>query len=76
MTNIIAHTMEYIGDNIHTSLVLRKYTNSDFNIYKTIYEDCFWEMRTALQLTPVNCCDTKEQLNKKRITSISMRKRV
>lgn len=38
----------------------------DYDEYKRIYEDCFFDMRTALALTPINCCDGQEELFQKR----------
>ena len=65
MPDIIAHTMEYSGASIESFLVLEQYSDKYFLEYKRIYEDCFCEMRTALELQPVNCCDSKEELLKK-----------
>ena len=59
---IIAHTMEYDGEKIESNLQLRTYHAEDFNEYRRVYDECFHEMRTALALTPVNCCDDDEKL--------------
>lgn len=65
--NIIAHTMEYIGDILPVSPCgnIRNYLDSDFDEYKRIYEECFFDMRTALELLPVNCCDSRDELLQK-----------
>ncbi len=34
--------------------------------YKRIYEESFRDMRTALQLFPIDCCDSKEELEHKK----------
>lgn len=63
---IIAHTMEYQGGNVASSLQLRNYLPSDYCEYKKIYEECFRDMRTALQRFPVDCCDSEEELEHKK----------
>lgn len=63
---IVAHTMEYRGDILFSDMKLRNYSDIDYLEYKKIYEDCFFEMRTALGLLPVNCCGKRENLQKKR----------
>lgn len=62
---IVVHMMEYTGDPIDTHLHLRNYSSRDFDTYKRIYNECFSEMRTALQRFPVECCDSRESLEKK-----------
>ena len=63
---IIAHTMEYRGGFIVSPLRLRNYSAFDYEEYKRIYEECFRDMRTALQRFPVDCCDSKEELEHKK----------
>ena len=63
---IIAHTMEYRGRSIVSPLRLRNYSAFDYEEYKRIYEECFRDMRTALQRFPVDCCDSKEELEHKK----------
>ena len=63
---IIAHTMEYRGGFIVSPLRLRNYSAFDYEEYKRVYEECFRDMRTALQRFPVDCCDSKEELERKR----------
>lgn len=62
---IIAHTMEYCGDLIDEAIKLEQYSVDYYNDYKKIYEECFHEMRTALELKPVDCCDSQEELIQK-----------
>ena len=63
---IIAHTMQYTGGEMPSpSLALRRYQDADYPAYRDICNDCFAGMRRALGLTPVNCCDTREELLKK-----------
>lgn len=59
---IIAHTMEYIGEQVNCELHLTNYNADDYLEYKRIYEECFFDMRTALELQPVNCCDNNDTL--------------
>ncbi len=59
---IVAHTMEYCGANLTSQLEVRHYVSEDYDDYKRIYEDCFFAMRAALGLSPVNCCDSQEEL--------------
>lgn len=63
---IVAHKMEYQGGHVASSLQLRNYLPSDYGEYKKIYEECFRDMRTALQLFPVDCCDSEEELEHKK----------
>lgn len=63
---IIVHTMEYRGGYIVSPLRLRNYSAFDYEEYKRIYEECFRGMRTALQRFPVDCCASKEELERKK----------
>lgn len=63
---IVAHTMEYQGSPVVSHLRLRNYSAYDYNEYKRIYDECFRDMRKALQLFPVDCCDSKEELERKK----------
>lgn len=63
---IVAHTMEYQGGRMVSHLQLRNYSAFDFSEYKRIYEDGFRDMRTALQIFPIDCCDSKEELEHKK----------
>lgn len=60
---IVAHTMEYQGGHIVSQLRLRNYSDFDYDDYKRVYNECFHDMRKALQLFPVDCCDSKEADN-------------
>ncbi len=63
---IVAHTMEYQGGPVVSSLQLRNYLYSDYGEYKKIYNEYFRDMRTALQRFPVDCCDSEEELKHKK----------
>jgi len=62
MADVIAHTMEYVGGSVESFITLKQYSDEYFEEYKKVYEDCFCEMRTALDLHPINACDSKEEL--------------
>lgn len=63
---IIAHTMHYTSDKtVFPILDLRNYCDADYFAYKQVYEDCFFDMRRALNLYPLNCCDSRQNLLKK-----------
>lgn len=60
---IIAHTMQYTGGEMPSpTLAIRNYLDTDYPVYKEVYNDCFADMRRALGLHPVDCCDTREAL--------------
>lgn len=61
---ITAHTMEYRGGPLHSGLSLENYDSRGYEEYRRIYEDCFYEMRSALGLCPA-CCAGKEVLQKR-----------
>lgn len=65
MMEFVAYTMEYCGGNVSANLRVRNYLDRDFDKYKRMYEECFFEMRTALGLFPICCCDGKEELLEK-----------
>ena len=64
---IVAHTMAYSRkERVRSPLRLRHYEDRDFEAYQKTYNDCFREMRTALGRFPIDCCDSRENLKKKR----------
>ena len=63
---IVAHTMEYHGEHMQSSLQLRNYSACNYDEYKKIYEECFHDMRSAYQLYPVDCCYSEEGLEHKK----------
>lgn len=63
---IIAHTMQYTsGERITSNWSLRNYCDSDYPAYQKIYNDCFADMRRALGLHPIDCCDSRKEVLKK-----------
>lgn len=60
---IIAHTMQYMGGVLpEPELNLRNYLSADYSAYQHAYNDCFSDMRRALGLSPVHCCDDRRTL--------------
>ena len=59
---IIAYYMQYSGSTIVSNIDLVCYEDKYYDSYKIIYEQCFYKMRKALELTPYNCCDSREKL--------------
>jgi len=65
MIDFDAYTMEYDGGLVNSEILLKQYADCYFEEYKKIYEDCFYEMRSALEIQPTNACDSREELLKK-----------
>lgn len=63
---IIAYYMQYFGNTVVSNVDVVTYEDKYYNSYKIIYEQCFYEMRKALELTPYNCCDSRRQLSEKK----------
>ncbi|OPJ60278.1 GNAT family N-acetyltransferase [Clostridium chromiireducens] len=63
---IIAYKMQYLGNVIVSNIDLVCYEDKYYESYKIVYEQCFYEMRKALELVPYNCCDSKDILDKKK----------
>lgn len=63
---IIAYKMQYLGNVINSSTDLVCYEDKYYDSYKIVYEECFYEMRKALELLPYNCCNPKNKLNEKK----------
>lgn len=60
---IVVHTMTYSGDIISPPILqIKNYCDFDYQEYKSMYNECFFEMRTALKRFPVNCCPDREEL--------------
>ena len=49
---IIAYYMQYSGSTIVSNIDLVCYEDKYYDSYKIIYEQCFYKMRKALELTP------------------------
>jgi len=62
MIDFDLYTMEHNNNPVESSIFLKHYTDDNYEEYKRIYEDCFCEMRTALELHPINAGDSREEL--------------
>jgi ribosomal protein S18 acetylase RimI-like enzyme len=63
--DFIYHTMEHNGNKVQSNAHLQPYSDDYYEEYLNIYEDCFREMRTALELYPINAGDSREELQSK-----------
>lgn len=63
---VIAHKMEYKGGPMMSDLRLRQYSDSDYRKYRRVYEECFHDMRAALQRFPVDICPSREKLEQEK----------
>lgn len=63
---IVVHTMEYHGGAMVSDLPMKNYSDVDYHEYKRIYNECFRDMRKALQIFLVDCCSSKEELQLKK----------
>lgn len=70
---IVVHTMAYDGGSQLSDLKVGNYEANDYDRYREIYDACFFEMRTALEIVPANCCEGREVLLEK-ATSIFVHK--
>ena len=64
--NVVAYTMQYKGALVASDLPTVPFEEKYYDAYKTIYHDCFHEMREALCLQPFDACDSVEQLLEKK----------
>lgn len=58
--------MKYRGKTIESNFNLVNYNDDYYYEYKRIYEECFFKMRKSLNLQPYNCCDSYDELSKKK----------
>ena len=66
ISDVIAYTMEYKGEIIHSDLTLIPFEKKYYETYRAIYNDCFYKMRKSLGLKPYNACDSIEKLLSKK----------
>ncbi len=66
MKEIIAYEMQYSGDDvISTDIVLISFQEKYYSEYERIYNECFYEMRKALDVQPYNFYSDFGQLKDK-----------
>lgn len=63
---IIAYEMQYMGNIIQSDVDLIPFDDRFYDIYETIYNECFYEMRKALNVKPYNFYHSIEQLEDKK----------
>ena len=66
MIEIIAYEMQYTGGKVESSLSLTPFLDKFFGIYQKIYNECFFDMRKALDVKPYNCYSSIEQIADKK----------
>ena len=64
--SILAYTMTYKGTSIDSKLATVQFEEKYYEEYKNIYNDCFYEMRKALELQPYHDCDSLDALLSKK----------
>lgn len=63
---VIAYGMEYMGGEVKTDINLVPFREEFFEEYKKIYNECFYEMRKALDIKPYYFYSSIEQLEDKK----------
>ncbi|MBU3133746.1 GNAT family N-acetyltransferase [Clostridium gasigenes] len=58
------HKMMYCGEKVESDLQLINYDNKYYDCYKNVYEDCFFELRSALGFKPTRACYSADELIK------------
>lgn len=63
---IIAYEMEYIGGKVQSDIELITFREEYFKEYKNIYNECFYDMRKALDIKPYYFYSSIEELKYKK----------
>lgn len=63
---IIAYEMEYIGGKVQSDIELITFREEYFEEYKNIYNECFYDMRKALDIKPYYFYSSMEELKDKK----------
>lgn len=63
---IIAYEMEYIGGKVQSDIELITFREEYFEEYKNIYNECFYDMRKALDIKPYYFYSSIEELKDKK----------
>lgn len=66
MIEIIAYEMQYIGGKVESDLILSPFSAEYYPVYEKIYNDCFYDMRKALNVKPYHFYSSIEQLSGKK----------
>jgi ribosomal protein S18 acetylase RimI-like enzyme len=62
MIEVIAYEMQYTGGKVESNLSLIPYSDEFYNDYRKIYNECFYDMRSALDIEPYNWYSSNEQI--------------
>lgn len=60
--NIIAYEMKYVGEGLTSDLMMIPFSEQYAKAYIQIYNDCFFEMRRALDVKPYHYYQSIDQL--------------
>ena len=63
---ILVYEMQYTGSKVTSDINLIPFMDEYYNTYETIYNECFYEMRKALDIKPYNFYHSIEQLENKK----------
>ena len=66
MTEIIAYEMVYAGEKIESNLSLIPYSDAFCDAYLKMYNECFYDMREALDVKPYDCYSSSDQITDKK----------
>lgn len=64
--NIIAYEMKYVGEKLTSELVMVPFGDQYAQAYIQIYNDCFFEMRRALDVKPYHYYQDISQLTERK----------
>ena len=57
------YLMRYAGGTVESTLPVIPYQEQYYEQYRELYHRCYRAMRTALERHPIDCCDSREELN-------------
>jgi hypothetical protein len=63
---IVVYKMQYTGNTIESNMELTPFDDRFYNTYESIYNECFYEMRKALNVKPYNFYHSIKQLEAKK----------
>lgn len=66
MIEIVAYEMQYTGEKVESNLTLISFLDEFYGIYQKIYNECFYDMRKALDVKPYDFYSSIEQITDKK----------
>ena len=63
---ITVYEMQYTSNIVQSDMKLIPFNDKFYDMYKSIYNECFYEMREALNVKPYNFCYSIEQMKDKK----------